>query len=156
MYACVYYINRSAYIIGKRTIYKEVAMKDFSRRKKTFGASYFDVLFTIALTILLVDKPNLASCGSILIYMPLVAKSQKIAFMPVAEEMAARGHEVVVLAPFPAVEPNPKIKEIILECDELIKSMEVAHDKLLTSAVDASYPAISRSELINTGLLVSI
>ncbi len=37
--------------------------------------------------------------GRILFYMPLVSKSMKITFMPLAEELARRGHEVVIIMP---------------------------------------------------------
>ena len=38
-----------------------------------------------------------ASAGSLLIWLPLLSKSMKITVMPVAEAMADRGHEVVVV-----------------------------------------------------------
>ena len=41
--------------------------------------------------------------------------------MPLAEQMVAKGHEVVVLMPFPTKTPNPKIKEIIVNGSEFIQ-----------------------------------
>ena len=54
-------------------------------------------------------------CGSLLFYMPLVSRSMKITFMPLAEAMAERGHEVVVVMPHPSKKPHPKVKEIIVD-----------------------------------------
>lgn len=39
--------------------------------------------------------------GRYLFYFPMVTKSVTITFMPVAEALRARGHEVVVFDPFP-------------------------------------------------------
>ncbi len=47
--------------------------------------------------------PSQASeTGRILFYMPLISKSMKITFMPLAEKLAQRGHEVVVVMPLEA------------------------------------------------------
>ncbi len=40
--------------------------------------------------------------GRFLFYMPLISKSMKITFMPLAEELASRGHQVVVVMPYEA------------------------------------------------------
>ena len=56
--------------------------------------------------VLLANQSNFASCGSILFYMPIVTKSIRITFMPVATEMAKRGHEVVVVTQHPDKKPN--------------------------------------------------
>ena len=71
--------------------------------------------------------------------------------MPLAEEMAKRGHEVAVLMPYPTKKPNPKIKEIITdgrEWDEMQQS--ISNEKLKTGA-DQTPPVF---ELINTATLV--
>ena len=45
-----------------------------------------------------------ASAGSVFIWLPFMSKSVKITVMPVAEAMADRGHEVVIVLPHPTPE----------------------------------------------------
>ena len=47
-----------------------------------------------------------ASAGSLLIWLPLMSKSIKITVMPVAEAMANRGHEVVIVLSHPTPEES--------------------------------------------------
>ena len=54
----------------------------------------------------LFGRQPLASGGNVFFYMPVVSKSIRITFMPVATEMARRGHEVVVLTQHPDKNPN--------------------------------------------------
>ena len=68
--------------------------------------------------VLLANQSNFASCGSILLYMPIVTKSARITFMPLATEMAKRGHEVVVVTQHPDKKPNPNITEITVDAKE--------------------------------------
>ena len=77
--------------------------------KYKFLVKWQAVLFLLAAIL------KLASCGSILFYIPFCSKSVKITFMPLAEEMAERGHEVVVVMPFATKKPHPKVKEIIID-----------------------------------------
>ena len=73
--------------------------------------------------------------------------------MPLAEEMAERGHEVVVVMPHPTKKPNPKLKEIIIDGKELLDMLErVSGDKLSEGA--NPYPPVF--ELADAAILVSI
>ena len=73
--------------------------------------------------------------------------------MPLAEEMAARGHEVVVLMPHPTKKPNPKVNEIIIDGHEFIELTEKLSEKELKAGADGIPPVF---EMFNAGLLVSI
>ena len=85
--------------------------------------------------ILLATIIKLASCGSVLFFIPFMSKSVKITFMPVAEEMAAKGNEVVVVMPYATKKPNPKVKEIIIDGKELDDMYErISVEKLKTGA----------------------
>ena len=65
--------------------------------------------------------------------MPIVTKSVRITFMPVASEMAKRGHEVVVVTQHPDKKPNPNLTEIIIDGSEFNELMDrVSEDKLKT------------------------
>ncbi len=55
-------------------------------------------------TALPVNTEAPAKTGRILFYMPLTSRSMKITFLPLAEALAERGHEVVVLMPHPSKE----------------------------------------------------
>ena len=79
-------------------------------------AQYLPLTFILLhILLLLVEQPSLAHGGSILFYMPFVSKSMTITFMPVAERMALRGHEVVVVMVHVTKNPNPKVKHITIE-----------------------------------------
>ena len=73
--------------------------------------------------------------------------------MPVAEEMAARGHEVVVLMQHPSKKPNPKLKEIIIDGREIEELSEKVSEQKLRSGDGGSLPI---SDLLNTAFLVSM
>ena len=111
------------------------------------------LLCLISLSVLLLlDKPKFASCGSILFYMPFVSKSIKITFIPVAEEMSKRGHEVVVITQHPGKKPNPNFKEIIVDGNEFDEMTERVSKEKLKSGANADLPVM---ELIETALMVS-
>ena len=81
-----------------------------------YKRSCMSMIFLVSLNILLLlNQPHIASCGSILFYMPMVTKSIRITFMPVASEMARRGHEVVIVTQHPDKNPNPNLTEIIID-----------------------------------------
>jgi hypothetical protein len=44
---------------------------------------------------------DLSTAGKVLFYMPFISESVKITFMPVAKELASRGHSVTIVTPFP-------------------------------------------------------
>ena len=65
--------------------------------------------------------------------MPIVTKSIRITFMPVASEMARLGHEVVVVTQHPDKKPNPNLTEIIIDGSEFNELMDrVSEDQLKT------------------------
>ena len=101
-----------------------------------FNMSEMKVLVKLqTVLILLATIIKLASCGSVLFFIPFMSKSVQITFMPMANEMAAKGHEVVVVMPYATKKPNPKVKEIIIdgkEWDELQERMSI--EKLKTGA----------------------
>ena len=102
--------------------------------------------------ILLATIIKLASCGSVLFFIPFMSKSVKITFMPVAEEMASKGHEVVVVMPYATKKPNPKVKEIIIdgkELDDLHEGMSVIQ---LKTGADSKYPLF---EVVDIAVSVS-
>ena len=66
------------------------------------------------------------SGGSVFFYMPVVTKSIRLTFMPVAIEMARKGHEVVILTQHPDKNPIPNITEITIEG----KIMKVVSEKM--------------------------
>jgi hypothetical protein len=43
------------------------------------------------------SQDGIRTKGHILFYFPIITKSAKITFMPVAEEMAKRGHQVILV-----------------------------------------------------------
>ena len=110
-------------------------------------------LLVLSILVLLMDQPRAVSGGSILFYMPFVSKSIKITFMPVAEEMASRGHEVAVVMQHPTKNPNPNIKEIIIGGNEFIDMTERVSNEKLKSGADATPPLM---DMINTAVVVSI
>jgi hypothetical protein len=75
----------------------------------------------------------------------------KITFMPLAEEMARKGHEVVVLMPYPTKKPNPKVKEIIIDGSEWDEMQESISNEKLKTGADATPPIL---ELVNMATLV--
>ena len=91
-------------------------------------------IIVIALTTLLIlEGPQVASGGSILFFMPVVSKSIRLCFMPVAAEMGRRGHEVVVITQHPDKKPNPNITEITVDGKAFNDFMEsVSAEKLKT------------------------
>ena len=83
---------------------------------EVYKRSWISMIFLASLNILLLlNQPHVVSCGSILFYMPMVTKSIRITFMPVASEMAKRGHEVVIVTQHPDKNPNPNLTEIIID-----------------------------------------
>ena len=101
--------------------------------------------------VLLANQSNFASCGSILFYMPIVTKSIRITFMPVATEMAKRGHEVVVVTQHPDKKPNLNLTEITVDAKEFNELTEwISAEKLKTGG----NPDPPLAEFIELQLLV--
>ena len=84
--------------------------------------------------------------------MPVVSKSIRITFIPVAEEMAKRGHEVVVITQHPDKKPIPNLKEITVDGNEFNEMLERVSKEKLQNDGNADPPIM---ELITTGLIVS-
>ncbi len=55
--------------------------------------------------------------GRILFYMPLTSKSMKITFMPLAESLAERGHQVVVLMPHQATPKSKNLQVVTVDSE---------------------------------------
>ena len=55
---------------------------------------------------------SFVECGKILFYMAFVHKSMVISFLPLAEELASRGHEVTIIMPFEYKEQKKNLKVI--------------------------------------------
>ena len=105
------------------------------------------------LVVLLGTVVKLASCGSVLFYIPFCSKSVKITFMPLAEEMAARGHEVVVVMPYASKTPNPKVKEIIIDSTEWDGMQAKMSEEKLQTGADSKPPLF---EIVDIAIKVGI
>jgi len=67
------------------------------------------------ITVLILATVSMVSAGKILFYMPMTSKSMKITYIPLAEALAERGHEVTVLMPFSHKSKNEKLTIITVE-----------------------------------------
>ena len=106
--------------------------------------------------ILLTTIIKLASCGSVLFFIPFMSKSVKITFMPLAEKMASKGHEVVVVMPYATKKPNPKVKEIIIdgkEWDELQERMSVEKLKAGADSKTPLFEAVDIAVSVSNNLI---
>ena len=72
-------------------------------------------IWLVLLSFNLLQQPIVVTGGSVLFYMPVVSRSIRITFMPVATEMARRGHEVFVVTQHPDKNPNPNMTEITID-----------------------------------------
>ncbi len=57
-------------------------------------------VFLMSVSAVLDQKEVTRKASRFLFYMPLISKSMKITFMPLAGELASRGHQVVVVMPY--------------------------------------------------------
>ena len=105
-----------------------------------------------AVLILLATIIKGASCGSVLFYVPFVTKSVKIGFMPLAEKMATKGHEVVVVMPYATEKPNPKIKEMIIDNQEWEEMQATVSEEKLKTGGDPMSPLI---EIVAIAILLN-
>ena len=110
----------------------------------------FFLIFQISLSVIF-SITKFVSCGSVLFYVPFGSKSMKITYMPLAEEMAKKGHEVVVVMAYPTKKPNPKVKEIIIDGTEWMEMQEHLSNEKLKTGADASPPIF---ELVDMATLV--
>jgi hypothetical protein len=92
-------------------------------------------------------------CGKVLFYMPFISESVKITFMPVATELALRGHSVTIVTPFPDKKVNPTlgIRQISFDSNFMVENIKrISKEKLGVSAND-SFPIF---ELFNVAFTV--
>ena len=83
-------------------------------------------ILLVPFLIIFLGRPLVVSGGSVFFYMPVVTRSIRLTFMPVANEMARKGHEVVILTQHPDKNPIPNITEITIEG----KIMKVVSEKM--------------------------
>ena len=110
-------------------------------------------IFIVGYFMLFLGQPTEVSSGRILFYMPLVSKSIRITFMPVASEMARRGHEVVVITQHPDKKPDHNLTEITIDgkiFNDMIEKVSV--EKLKTGG-DPDPPLM---EFVESQVAVSI
>ena len=110
------------------------------------------ILF-IFCSIFLLEQSAVVSGGSILFYMPVVSRSIRITFMPVASEMARLGHEVVVVTQHPDKKPNPNLTEITIDGKIFNELTEKVSEELMKSG---SSPDPPLNEFVEAQLAVSI
>ena len=60
---------------------------------------------------------SVADGGKIMFWMPIGSASMKITYLPLAEELVKRGHEVTIIHPHPMKEKVKGITEIISTLD---------------------------------------
>ena len=70
--------------------------------------------------------------------------------MPLAEELAAKGHEVVVVMPYATKNPNPKVKEIIIDSTEWDGMQAKMSEKQLQTGADSKPPLFEVVEIATT------
>ena len=70
--------------------------------------------------------------------------------MPLAEEMAAKGHEVVVVMPYATKTPNPKVKEIIVDAKEWDDMQAKMSEEKLKTGADSKPPLFEVVEIATT------
>merc|ERR1711894_671757 len=70
--------------------------------------------------------------------------------MPLAEEMAAKGHEVVVVMPYATKTPNPKVKEIIVDGKEWDDMQAKMSEEKLKTGADSKPPLFEVVEIATT------
>ena len=110
--------------------------------------SWTSIIFIASLNILfLLNQPNFGSCGSILFYMPMVTKSIRITFMPVASEMVRRGHDVVVVTQHPDKKPNSNLTEIIIDGKEFTEFADRMSAEKLKTGGNPDPPIMEAIEL---------
>ena len=71
------------------------------------------------LSILLLIVPVVFS-GKVLFFMPVIPKSSKIAWYPLAKAMAENGHQVTIVSPYPSQKEVQNLEEIIIDNEKLM------------------------------------
>ena len=109
------------------------------------------ILF-VCCSIFFLEQPTIVSGGSILFYMPVVSRSIRITFMPVASEMARLGHEVVVVTQHPDKKTDPNLTEITIDGKIFNDLTEKVSEELMKSG---SSPDPPLNEFVEAQLAVS-
>ena len=82
------------------------------------------------LSILLLIVPVIFG-GNLLFFMPVIPKSSKIAWYPLAKEMAERGHQVTIVSPYQSQKEVQNLEEIIIDGAQLIKYQDEVSKAIL-------------------------
>ena len=113
----------------------------------------FRTIILVLCSLSFFGRQPMVSGGNIFFYMPVVSKSIRITFMPVATEMARRGHEVVVLTQHPDKNPNPNITEITIDGKIFNDLTERISKEMMKEGGSTSPPFM---EFVEANLAVSI
>ena len=95
---------------------------------------------------------NTSNCGKILFYMPFISESVKITFMPVAVELASRGHSVTIVTPYPdKMLDNSNIRQISFDSEFMVDKIRQISKEKLNPDSDDKFPIF---ELFNVAFTV--
>ena len=103
-----------------------------------------NIIFVIFLLI------GFGHCGKVLFYMPFISESVKITFTPVARELAARGHSVTIVTPFP--DKNVDMRQISFDNAFMVENIRRVSNEKLSSTSNGSFPIF---ELFSISFTVS-
>ena len=70
-------------------------------------------------------------CGNILFFMPIIPKSSKITWYPLVNQLAARGHHVTTVSPYPSKTQVENIEEIIVDNTKFLKYQDDISEAIL-------------------------
>ena len=106
------------------------------------------------LTLLVLSSVGFADCGKVLFYMPFISESVKITFMPVAKELASRGHSVTIVTPYPdkKIDAELDIRQISFDSRFLTDKIQTVSKEKLSSTANDSFPIF---ELFNMAFTAS-
>ena len=93
---------------------------------------------SLTISALLLLLPTLAFTGKVLIWQSYGSKSHFIMFAPIIEELAKRGHELTVVAPYPGpkgVAEMDNVNYVIVETAHLMHTEKEDHSKLFKGQV---------------------
>ena len=85
-------------------------------------------MYTILLILLFIVP---VFSGNVLFFMPVIPKSSKIAWYPLAKAMAKKGHQVTILGPYPSPEKVQNLEEIIVNNDEFLAYQDEISKEIL-------------------------
>ena len=109
--------------------------------------------FSIIVSLTILSSIGLCNGGKVLFYMPFISESVKITFMPVAKELAARGHAVTIVTPFPDKSVDSlNLRQISFDNKFMVDSIRQMSKSKLNPDADASFPIF---DLFNIAFTVS-